>query len=434
MNAFFSLFAVVFIFGLVVFIHEFGHFITARLSGVTVLEFSLGMGPRLFSKDYKGTKYSLKLLPIGGSCMMLGEDEENPDPGAFNNAKPWKRFLILFAGAGMNLFLAGFAGILLCALNGVDLPVASYVQPEHPASEVLRTGDEILSINGQDIVLGKDLSLITQTGGIPDTVNVTFLRDGEEMSGTYESTYEDLLLGFSYNLSGSGIVVGVTEGSGAEAAGITTDDTIIAVDGTTVEDGEAIREYFDGHSLSEGTPIVLTLMSDSGVREVSVEPSITEVTSFGFSTGPRVHAGFFATFYGGIQEAVWWVKSTFLSLGMLLTGQAGISDLTGPVGISTTIAGTVYTSARAGIGSAVSSILMLIILVSANLGIMNLLPVPALDGGRIVFVLIEMVRRKPVPAKVEGMVHGVGLLLLMVLMLVVFLQDAFRLMTGWFWR
>lgn len=413
------------LFGFLITSHELGHFLAAKAAGVEVTDFSVGMGPVLFSKKIKTTRYCLRLFPIGGSCSMYGEDEEIDKPGSFYHAKSLARLGILAAGAGMNILTAVLAGIVLCFLAGVDRPVVSDVEEGHPAAAVLEEGDRITRINDVPISCGKDLTMCTLSG-MPETVFVTYVRDGVSHTDTYETTVSSLLLGFSYQMAGSTELTAVTEGGVMAEAGFLPGDVIVSVDGHAMENGAAVHDWFTVHPLSEGVAVDVVCERDGAEISASVMPRMTENTSFGFSMQRQDDAGFLSYIAGGISEAVWWVKSVFVSLQMLFTGDAGISDLTGPVGITSTVAETV--SSGYDLREKVLSGLMITVMLGANLGVMNLLPIPALDGGRIVFTLIEMIRRKPVPRQIEAVIHAVGMIVLLGLIFVVFVQDSLRLM------
>ena len=330
----------VIIFLVLVLVHEFGHFITAKLCGVTVNEFAIGMGPAIFKKEYKGTVYSLRCIPIGGFCAMEGEDEESSSAGAFSNKNPWQRMLVLASGAAMNLILGlVLMGIIMFAPKAqyVSVPVIDTVLEQSAAQEAgLVKGDRITKINNADIQTQMELKfeLSRYKGG---DVNVEYVRNGEKKN------------------------VSLTPKKG--------------------EDGM----YYIGFT------------------------SKTEPLSFG---GRLYHTWQYTLFYG---------KMILTSLFDLVTGSIGMEAMSGPVGIVSEIG----KSAKQGWESLVS----LAALITINLGLFNLLPFPALDGGRIFFVFVELVIRKRIPADKEGMVHFIGFALLILLMVFATWQDIVRLIT-----
>lgn len=329
------------IFGFIIFFHELGHFLLAKKNKIDVTEFSVGMGPILLSKEYKGTKYCLKLLPFGGSCMM-GEDEEaTDDPGSFHNKPVWARMSVIVAGAVFNFILAFILSVILIGMIGYDKPVVGAVEEGYPAMVAgLKEGDLITKINGKSIKVFRELTYYNQ------------LHQGSEMSLTFER--------------------------------------------------------------------------DNKEETINIKPTIDEERGyyrFGISSNGYTKAGAIDAVKYGAYEVRFWIKTTFESLKMLVTGQIGINELSGPVGIVDVVDSTYQQSKAYGVKMVIVEMLNLAILISANLGVMNLLPLPALDGGRLVFLIIEAIRRKKIPPEKEGIVHTVGIILLMLLMVVVMFND-----------
>lgn len=345
----------VLIFGLVVLSHEFGHFIVAKLNGIHVVEFSVGMGPTLCSFHKKETKYSLKLLPIGGACMFEGEDgletqknEENPekDPseteGSFLKANVWARIATVVAGPVFNMLLAAIFAVIIVSANPTDLPLVTQVA-EGGAAEAagIQAGDRIVSVGGAKTHLFRDIQLQFTTNG-DKPVDIVYERDGQK--------------------------------------------TLVNI--TPHKDEE-------------------TGMYLMGIYGVHYEQSKG-----------------LAVFRNAWYEMRYWIRATYKSLGMLLTGNFNRKDVAGPVGIAVNVVGKTYESAKQyGFESVLYSMMNIVLLLSVNLGILNLLPIPALDGGRLVFMLIEVVRGKPVPPDKEGIVHFAGMVFFMVLMVVVLFND-----------
>ncbi len=346
------------IFGLLIAVHEFGHFAAAKLCGVRVNEFAIGMGPAIFKRQKGDTEYSLRALPIGGYCAMEGETEDSDDPAALNNQGFFKKFIIFAAGAAVN-FLTGF--LILLALYapaegfyGTEI-VALHEDFPQQGEEGLLLGDQIYAINGERIYLRSDVD--TVLGVIKrdehGTIELTVLRDGEKLTRTLTlQTYTD-------------------------------------------ENGEEYRAY-------------------------------------GFS-------------FGGVEEATVgnWLKYSWyntidfarlvrLSLMMLVRGDAGMDDLSGPVGIVSTITQLgEETEETAGVLAALENVLFFGAMIAVNLAIMNLLPLPALDGGRILFLVVNtlflaLFKRK-IPDRYENYIHAAGFALLMALMLFVTFNDVLKL-------
>ena len=340
------------IFGLIVISHEFGHFLLAKINGIHVVEFAVGMGPTLFHFQKGDTVYSLKALPIGGACMFEGEDglaekeEGEPSEGSFLSASVWARISAVVAGPLFNLILAYALTLILVAFSGSNRPVVQNIVPGSAAEKAgLQSGDVITKINKEKIHLGTQVMLISQLNQ-GEELAIEYVRDGKK---------ENVIL-------------------------------------TPVYDNEAERYY----------------IGFAGVMEPFRCKGL-EVFRYGF------------------YELEYCVSATFKSLGMLFTGKVTKDDVAGPVGIAQLVGDTYETAKPYGMSSVILSMMNIAVLLSVNLGILNLLPVPALDGGRLVFLIIEAVRGKPVPPEKEGMVHLAGMAALMVLMVLVLFNDISRI-------
>ncbi len=359
------------VFSIIIIIHELGHFLLAKKNGVTVNEFSVGMGPRLITvvktnhgfsgkifassddcferEDWKEhTKYSWKLLPLGGSCMMLGEDEESNDPDAFNNKSVWARISVIFAGPLFNFLLAFFFAMIIIGKVGYDKPEVTQVKEGfYEAGEGIQKGDVLKEINGSKIRISRELSIY-------ETMNP---------------------------LNGESFTVKVER---------------------------------DGKTLTVKSPY---MKSDSGNNQLPFD-----ITYYRTKTGPLGVVKY------GLYEVKFWIQTTIESLEMMVKGKVSKDDISGPVGIVDMIGSTYKESKSAGILAVVLNMLNITILLSANLGVMNLLPLPALDGGRLVFLFIEAIRGKAIDREKEGMVHLIGLVALMILMVLIMFNDFSRIL------
>lgn len=344
----------VIIFGIIVMVHEFGHFICAKLSKVRVLEFSIGMGFKLFQKQIGETKYSLRLLPVGGYCAMEGEDEDSEDPHSFRSAKLWKRMIILVAGAGMN-FVLGFTTIVvmmsmldtlpttqISGFSAVELEDGTLERQSGSYDSGLRHDDIFYKIDNSRVYSMLDLNLILKSS--PTNVHdVTVIRDGEKVK--------------------------------------IDDVNFRSPDGGTIDFGLVY---------SEKNPA--SVIKSSGEMFMSM----------GHIVG--------------------------LSLKQLATGKAKKEDVSGPVGVVTAINET--TQESESVKDAVFQLLYMTSLITINIGIFNLLPIPGLDGGRLIFCFIELIRRRPVKPEHEGYVHLAGMVLLFGIMILATYNDIVRLVTG----
>lgn len=342
MNALYILIAIL-IFGVIIFVHELGHFIFARIFGVTVNEFSIGMGPVLVSYTSKKTsiQYSLRALPFGGFVSMAGEDGESDDPNAFSKKSPWKRFIILAAGAVMNLLLGVvITVILMCNMTLVSNTVGGFQEGfEVKSSDSgLRIGDEIVAVDGTPVHIAQEVIYEIMHEGY-ETIDVTVIRDGERLT-------------------------------------IPVSFQTVAVDGMLYGSSDLVF-YREDHNL-------LSVLKHS--------------------------------FFYSIMT----VRMIWDSLFDLIFGRVSVEAVSGPIGITNEISSAVASQD-------ISYLAYITIVICMNVGVVNLLPIPALDGGRLLFLIVEMIRRKPLPEKVEGMVHGIGLMLLLLLMVFIAFKDVINL-------
>ena len=335
------------LFSLIILFHEFGHFLLAKLCGVTVTEFSLGMGPRLLSLVRGGTRYSVKAFPFGGSCAMLGEDQDDTSEGTFGSKSVWARIAIVAAGPVFNFILACVFSMIIIASVGYDKPVILGVTDGYPAQEAgLMAGDVIRSINGRRITFYREISDFTQ-------FHQDLMRSGEPVRIRYER------------------------------------------DGEVFETSLVCRDNGNGR-------YIMGISGSSGYRE---KASPIETVLF------------------SVRDVRYWIGSVLSGLRMMVGGQVSIDDLSGPVGVVDMIGQTYEEASRDGVFYIWLNMLNIGIILSANLGVMNLLPLPALDGGRLLFLLIEAIRRRKVSQELEGRVHLIGLMLLMGLMVLIMLND-----------
>ena len=335
------------VFGFLIFIHEFGHYIFARIFKVKINEFSIGMGPKLVWYDSKktGIRYAISMLPIGGYVAMAGEDDESDDPDSFDKKPAWQRFIITFAGAAVNLIAGFIATAILVTMSPIgNTTVAKFVEGEEYGFEIsseesgLMVGDRIIAVDGKKVSIPDELSYeIMRRGTHP--LDITVIRDGVEM------TIPDV------------VFPGMTE---------------------------------EGQSF--------------GVMDFQVyriDKSVGNVLSHSF------------------QKSFLTVRMCWESIYDLFTGRYTFAAVSGPVGISSAIGD----AAKMGF----TSLLSIVALISINLGFMNLLPIPALDGGRLITIFVEMITKRKLPKKVEGMINTVGLMALLLLSFVILIKDVIQI-------
>ena len=334
------------LFSAIVIFHELGHFLLAKKNKIRVDEFSLGLGPTIFGKQFGETKFSLKLLPFGGACMMGEDDVDDMSEGSFNSKSVWARMSVIVAGPVFNLILAWILCMIIIGWTGYRAPVVSSVTDGYSAQEEgIEPGDVIKKIGGKSVHIWNDISLYNMMHAGTKSVEVKYERDGKDYT-------------------------------------------------------------------------------------VVLEPKQNEGDAFpllGITGGEMVRPGVIGTVRYGAYTVKYWITYTVDSLKMLISGKVGVKDLSGPVGIVSAVDDVYQEAAPAGMAVVILNLLNIGVLLTANLGVMNLLPLPALDGGRLVFLIIEAVRGKRVPPEKEGMVHFIGFVLLMALMVVIMFNDILKL-------
>lgn len=341
------------VFSFIIFFHELGHFLLAKKNNIAVNEFAIGMGPKLLSFEKNETRYSIRLLPIGGYCAMLGEDEECDDERAFGNQTVWARIAVVFAGPFFNFILAFVLSIVLVSMAGIDRPVIGQVDEDGPAyEEGVRVGDLILEYNGHKVYNSREVTVYERFDKKEEVV-LKIERDGKEH--TYKIT--------------------PIEQDGRQLMGI----------------------RFQGR--------VATKFPEN------------------------LKYAFYETRYN--------IKMVGLGLKYLVTGRVGLNGMSGPVGIVSQMSETIDEAKEATVSGGgntkdviINVLLNMInfcVMLSANLGFMNLLPIPALDGGRLVFLIIEALFKKRMSEDLEGKINLVFFGLLLLLMAVVMFNDVLRI-------
>jgi regulator of sigma E protease len=329
------------IFGFIVLIHELGHFLFARKNDIIVEEFAIGMGPKLVGKKVGDTLYSIRIVPFGGFCRMLGEDEDVEVEGSFSSKSIWARIQVVIGGPLFNIILAFVFAILLISLSGTKTTTLSYVSENSPAYEAgLREGYEIIKVDGRRLISAKEIPIYVQQ------------KKGAPLDITYKH-------------------------------------------GKIVQTVRVTPKYFEEYQ--------------------------TYLIGIDFKAINK--ANVFHVIKYSVIEILFWIKMVFYSLGMMIGGNVSLKQVSGPVGIVSAISEGYKQNIQEGLIAILSTISFYIVLLSANLGVMNLLPIPALDGGRLVFLIIEAIRRKPIDRDKEAVIHFAGYVLLMVLMVFIVYND-----------
>lgn len=333
---------------MIILFHEFGHFITAKMCGIRVNEFALGMGPRIFKFKKGETTYSLRALPIGGFCAMEGENDKSKDPRAFSSKAVWKRMIVVSAGGIMNIIL----GIILMFIVVVQQPIyssitiAQFQEGAMTQAAGLQVDDEFYAIDGYRTFTARDVTFALAMADAND-MQLTVLRDGETVTFDHVKLKSD------------------------------------------VHDGKIYAKV--------------------DFLVYPIERNIGNVFTRTFA------------------DTVSYTRMVWTSLAQLVTGQMGLDSLSGPVGTATAITQVASEGLAQGFITGLNNIILLMVIITINLGIVNLLPIPALDGGRLLFLIIEAIRRKPLNEKYERLIHAGGFIVLIGFMVLISIKDIFQL-------
>lgn len=435
----------VLLFELIIFIHEFGHFITAKKSGIKVNEFSLGMGPKIFSFGKGETKYSLRIFPIGGFCAMEGEDEESPEPRAFNNAKVWKRMIIIIAGAVMNIIL-GFVLMFVVVVQQdsySSTEVQSFPATSFSSCTGLQSGDVIKEINGYGISTSMDFNYPISTAELKTVDGSTLEIYKEDCGNNLYNMAVSLVQDKNNKLSDEQVskVNELLSKSTNEIVKAKSKEDAFSVYENyykKINDACGIKDYKVEKIVEKETRKRYT--ADILVERNGEEKLLKNVQFFTYTTkdnsDPQVSIDFYvkpidktigSVLSQTFKQTISTCKMIYASLGGLLTGKFGLKDMSGPIGIASAVTTVASESLSSGFMSAVNSIIYVMMIITVNLGLFNMLPFPALDGGRFVFLIIEAIRGKSVPRKVEAIVNGIGMGLLILLMILITANDIFKL-------
>lgn len=368
-------------------LHEFGHFITAKLMDFKILEYAIGFGPAIWKSKKSEIQYSLRVVPFGGYCKFEGEDEDSLDKRAFSNQAVWKRIIVVAAGGVFNVILGFILFLVIISQTSpmVTNRVDSVVKNSYISDAGLMPGDEIIRINGKKVNFYNDITLYTQEFTENTECDLVIKRDGEKKTLLFKPTKS----ASEYKYTDSGVeVTGFING-------IKTDTDFYEYDEDIVKDEEKVGTEERVERLIIGF--------------VPVKEDVTIFNIWGEAW----------------NQTRFVVKLVYNSLWQMITGKVGVDQMSGPVGIVK----EVNTAVNSG-SSSWLYVLNLTALLTINLGVFNLLPVPALDGGRLFFMLIELITRKKIPPEKEGLVHSIGFMLLIALIIFISYNDIMKLITG----
>ena len=368
-------------------LHEFGHFITAKLMNFKILEYAIGFGPAIWKSKKSEIQYSLRIIPFGGYCKFEGEDTESNDPRAFSNQAVWKRIIVVAAGGIFNVILGFVLFLLIVSQTSpmVTNKVESVVAESYVAESGLMPGDEIIRINGKKVNFYNDITLYAQDFTENTECTLVVKREGDKKELVFRPTKSRVI--YSYK-----------------------------------EDGIKVSEFINGkeaettfHKYSED------IIKD---EELIGKDETVERLIIGF-VPHQEDVTIFNIWGEAWNQTRFVVKLVYNSLWQMVTGKLGVDQMSGPVGIVK----EVNTAVNSGSTSWLY-VLNLTALLTINLGVFNLLPFPALDGGRLFFMLIELITRKKIPPEREGLVHGIGFMLLIALIIFISFNDITKLIQG----
>lgn len=364
-------------------LHEFGHYIVARVLDFKILEYAIGFGPAIFKREKNSILYSVRVVPFGGYCKFEGEDEESSDPRAFSNRPVWRRILVVAAGGVFNIIL-GFLifMVIMPSLSPVSTNVInSVVENSYLEQCGVQPGDKIIEIDGKSISFYNDITLYTSNLSGNEEIDLTVKRNGEKLDFTVKPTEQKI----TYNYTDEGV------------------EYISAING---EEEMQLIPYSDNLLKQED------LIGKSQVQTryiIGFVPQTQDITALNIWGNAWNNTKFV-------------VKLVYRSLWEMVTGKVGVEQMSGPVGIVNEVNNAVNQGSHSWL-----YVLNLMALLTINLGVFNLLPFPALDGGRLFFMIVELIRRKPIPPEKEGMVHAIGIILLFALIIFISFNDILKL-------
>lgn len=389
-------------------IHELGHYTAGKLLNFKINEFAIGMGPKLFSRKTKsGEVVSLRALPLGGFCAFEGENEEGNNANSFNKQKPWKRIVVLFSGALFNFVSAILIAVVVFSCYGDTVMVVNNVY-EYAATEnkVLEPGDVIYKVDGKEVYISANFSSYIKN----DVFDLTVIRDGQEVE----------LKGLKYTKYVTTSVMGcpVTATSDDGKHNLVAGDTLYKIDGKLVVGEGSYQQAFEAAGdtvdlvvlTADGNFVTFSQLSKAVLSQIT--PVENSYTGIGMATTyQKMKYSFVDSLLRSVPYCLHLAWFILQSLGGIITGVVGLSEVGGPL--------TTISVASQVVASGFGNVLSMIVMISVNLAVFNLLPVPALDGCQIIFVLIEAIRKKPINRNVQGIINTVGLVALMIFVVMI---------------
>ena len=408
--------------GFLIFIHELGHFTVAKLCKVKVNEFAIGFGPTIWKKQGKETKYALRLIPLGGFVSMEGEDEESNEEGSFSKASIPRRMAIVVAGATVNIIFAVIVYFILVSTSGtfisneIDNTIEGYAAKEAG----LESGDRIVKINDEEIKSKYDLDEVMEKNN-GEELNIQVQRDDEILDFNIKPTEVKSKVTGIY-LDDEAKIITMDKGSSAEKAGIENNDEILKINGQDVNGSSdkvieiLNQEQMENTNEDNNEPIKITVKRGTAEVTLDLVPEIVSNYYLGINMKYAKDSLINRCINGWMETKVF-VFSIFDNLKQLFTGNVGLDQMMGPVGISEVVANT----------NGFREFIEMMALISLSLGVTNLLPIPALDGGKLLILLIELVRRKPLKQQTEINIQLIGFAILIGIFLMVTYNDILRI-------
>ena len=405
---------IIILLGFLILIHEAGHFVVAKLCKVKVNEFAIGFGPAIWKKQGKETKYALRLVPLGGFVSMEGEDERSEDDRSFSKASIPKRMLIVVAGATVNIVFAIIVYFALISSSGTYVSnVVDETIDGYAAQQIgLQNGDEIIEIDGEKIRSQKDINkVISNSNG--KEVNIKINRNDEILEYNIKPTEVPVKTTGIY-LDDEAKIITVEKGSSSEKAGIQANDKLVKVNNIEInQDPNKAVEAINEKGLNT---MLLTVERDGQQIQIELTPDYISTYYLGVNLQLAPDTFLNRCLNGGMQTADF-LTSIVENLKQLFTGQVGVDQMMGPVGISEVIAKT----------DGVREFFQMMALISLSLGVTNLLPIPALDGGKLLILIVEAIRRKPLKQETEINIQLLGFSIFIALSLYVSYNDILRI-------
>ena len=405
---------IIFLLGFLITIHEAGHLIVAKLCKVKVNEFAIGFGPTIWKKQGKETKYAIRLIPLGGFCSMEGEEERSENQGSFSKASIPRRMAIVVAGATVNIIFGLIVYFILMTNSSTYITnEINSVIDGYAAQEIeLQQGDKIIKLNGNKIKNKYDLDKVMKKSN-GEVIELVIQRNGENLTFNIKPT-EVKSKSTGMYLDENAKILSVEKGSSAEKQGIKSNDKIIKVNNQEINND--VNKAIEVIKEKGQNTILLTIKRNN--EQINIELTPDTISSYYLGVNLKQAEDTFINHlvYGGIETKEF-AMSILDNIKMIFTGGVSVDQMMGPVGISEAVAKT----------NGLKEFVYMLALISLSLGVTNLLPIPALDGGKLLILLIEAIRRKPMKEKTEINIQLIGFSILIALSIYITYHDILRI-------